>query len=86
MRDEDREGSKAIGTKISSVDTRIWPGEGPVQRVTREHCGAVRLFCNLILVVVVAVAAHSSALAWNIPWMKEPGGLQSMGSHRVGHD
>ena len=30
--------------------------------------------------------AHSSTLAWKIPWMEEPGGLQSMGSLRVGHD
>ena len=29
---------------------------------------------------------HSSALAWKIPWAEEPGGLQSMGSGRVGHD
>ena len=33
-----------------------------------------------------AMAPHSSALAWKIPWMEEPGGLQSMGSWRVGHD
>ena len=33
-----------------------------------------------------AMAAHSSALAWKIPWTEEPGGLQSMGSWRVGHD
>ena len=33
-----------------------------------------------------AMAPHSSALAWKIPWMEEPGRLQSMGSHRVGHD
>ena len=32
------------------------------------------------------VATHSSILAWRIPWTEEPGGLQSMGSHRVGHD
>ena len=32
------------------------------------------------------MAPHSSALAWKIPWMGEPGGLQSMGSLRVGHD
>ena len=32
------------------------------------------------------MATHSSILAWRIPWMQEPGGLQSMGSHRVGHD
>ena len=31
-------------------------------------------------------AAHSSILAWRIPWTEEPGGLQSMGSPRVGHD
>ena len=33
-----------------------------------------------------AMAPHSSTLAWRIPWMEEPGGLQSMGSLRVGHD
>ena len=32
------------------------------------------------------MAAHSSVLAWRIPWMEEPGGLQSMGSLRVGHN
>ena len=31
------------------------------------------------------MAAHSSILAWRIPWTKEPGGLQSMGLQRVGH-
>ena len=31
------------------------------------------------------MAAHSSILAWKIPWMAEPGGLLSMGSQRVGH-
>ena len=33
-----------------------------------------------------AVAPHSSTLAWKIPWMEEPGVLQSIGSLRVGHD
>ena len=32
-----------------------------------------------------AMAPHSSILAWKIPWIKEPGGLQSMGSQRVRH-
>ena len=32
------------------------------------------------------MATHSSVLAWRIPGTGEPGGLQSMGSHRVGHD
>ena len=33
-----------------------------------------------------AMAPHSSALAWRIPWREEPGGLQSMESQRVGHN
>ena len=33
-----------------------------------------------------AMATHSSVLAWRIPGRREPGGLLSMGSHRVGHD
>ena len=32
------------------------------------------------------MATPSSTLAWRIPWTEEPGGLQSMGSQRVGHD
>ena len=33
-----------------------------------------------------AIATHFSILAWKIPWTQEPGGLQSMGSQRVGHN
>ena len=32
------------------------------------------------------MATHSSIIAWEIPWTEEPGGLQSMGSRRVGYD
>ena len=32
------------------------------------------------------VATHSSIFAWRIPWTEGPGGLQSIGSQRVGHD
>ena len=32
------------------------------------------------------MATHSSILAWSILWTEEPGGLLSVGSHRVGHD
>jgi len=32
------------------------------------------------------MATYSSTLAWRIPWMEEPGGLQSMGSQRVRHE
>ena len=39
-----------------------------------------------VLTLEKAMAPHSSTLAWKIPWMEEPGRLQSMGSLRVGHD
>ena len=32
------------------------------------------------------MATHSSVLAWRIPWTEEPGGLQSIGAQRVGHN
>jgi len=32
------------------------------------------------------MATHSSIPAWRVPWTEEPGGLQSMGSHRAGYD
>ena len=41
---------------------------------------------SLSLSLSKAMAPHSSTLAWKIPWMEEPGGLQSMGSLRVTHD
>ena len=50
----------------------------------------VKLFDKHIIGVTAvsekAMAPHSSTLAWKIPWMEEPDGLQSMGSLRVGHD
>ena len=36
--------------------------------------------------LVKGMATHSSTLAWGSPWTEELGGLQSMGSQRVGHD
>ena len=36
--------------------------------------------------LVKEMATHSSILAWRIPWTEEPGGLQSTGLQRVGHD
>ena len=42
--------------------------------------------CHLFLISEKAMAPHSSILAWKIPWMEEPGRLQSVRSIRVGHD
>ena len=41
---------------------------------------------NLFIFSEKAMAPHSSTFAWKIPWTEKPGGLQSMGSRRVGHD
>ena len=41
---------------------------------------------DLAMIVEKEMATHSSVLAWRIPGTGEPGGLPSMGSHRVGHD
>ena len=48
----------------------------------------ISLLFNMLsrLVMEKAMAPHSSTLAWKIPWMEEPGRLQSMGSLRVRHD
>ena len=42
--------------------------------------------CSVAQWTEKAMVAHSSTLAWKIPWVEEPGRLQSMGSLRVGHD
>ena len=42
--------------------------------------------CGCAPVCLKEMATHASTLAWRIPWTKEPGGLMSMGLHRVGHD
>ena len=44
------------------------------------------LLFNMLSRLEKAMATHSSVLAWRIPGTEEPGGLPSMGSHRVGHD
>ena len=44
------------------------------------------IFSSLRQYTEKAMAPHSSTLAWKIPWTEEPGGLQSMGSLRVGQD
>ena len=46
----------------------------------------MKLYFWRTLTLEKEMAAHSSVLAWRIPRMGEPGGLPSMGSHRVGHD
>ena len=64
----------------------IFPTQGSTH-VSCVSCIAGGFFLPLIRVSPEkAMAPHSSTLAWKIPWMEEPGRLQSMGSLRVGHD
>ena len=58
---------------------------------TDPHKGVWFLKVLLWLLLLVefleeGMAAHFSVLAWRVPWTGEAGGLQSMGSQRVGHD
>ena len=53
---------------------------------SRAHSIVIHNSEKVQSVMEKAVAPHSSTLAWKIPWAEEPGGLQSTGSRRVGHD
>ena len=50
------------------------------------HCQAIVYLSHLGKPLEEEMATHSSILAWEIPWMEEPGGLQSVGLQRAGHD
>ena len=58
-----------------------------VHGVARSRAGlSAFTFTSHFPALEKAMATHSSALAWRIPGTGEPGGLPSVGSHRVGHD
>ena len=57
-------------------------GKGERERHTQQNAEFQRIAREM----EKALAPHSSTPPWKIPWTEEPGGLQSMGSHRVGHD
>jgi len=55
-----------------------------IMQITMKVVVLIRWFLSLSS--EKAMASHSSTLAWKIPWLEQPGRLQSMGSLRVGHD
>ena len=57
-------------------------------KMTVECMYTPHVFCHIIVCFLLEkeMATHSSILAWRIPGTEEPGGLPSMGSHRVGQD
>ena len=67
------------------MDGRAW--WAAVHGVTKSRTGLSDFtFTFRFHALEKEMATHSSILAWRIPWMDEPGGLQSTGSQRVGHD
>ena len=60
---------------------------GSCLRMSRvQFCFFFFFFLILIYMATLGLATQSSILAWIIPWIEEPGGLQSRGSQRVRHD
>ena len=75
------------GVHVSSsilVSSVYMPGSG----IAGSYGGLIPSFLRNLHTVFLekAMAPHSSTLAWKIPWIEEPGRLQSMGSLRVGLD
>ena len=66
-------------------DTGDFPG-GSVCKESAHDAGVLGLIPGLGRSPEGGHATHSSILAWRIPWTVKPGGLQSMGSQRVGHN
>ena len=64
--------------KLEKIHCLIWVslGKGNPQLFEQSYCSTSEK----------AMTPHSSTLAWKLPWTEEPGGLQSMGLWRVGHD
>ena len=62
-------------------------GEWPKMKAESRACKALKITAwNFYCISEKAMAPHSSALAWKIPWTEEPGRLQSMGSRRARHN
>jgi len=74
----------ALRLKIPTLPSKCW-----MLRIYSVSHRASEFPPGTIITLLIdykAMAPHSSTLAWKIPWMEEPGALQSMGSLRVGHD
>ena len=60
--------------------------QGTLKSLLQHHSSKASIFWHSASLSEKTMAPQSSTLSWKIPWMEEPGGLQSMGSQRVGHD
>ena len=74
-------------TNLPHVHASLLPATHPHKGIQMPFAhSTLPTIAVLNLVLEKAMAPHSSDLAWRIPGTEEPGGLPSMGSHRVGHD
>ena len=73
------QGPSSQGYSFSSGYVWMW-------ELDYKESWALKNWCFWTVVLEEEMAPHSSTLAWKIPWMEEPGRLQSMGSLRVRHD
>ena len=84
-----KEEREKVGLKLNIKKTKIM-ASGPITswQTDRETMETVRDFTFTIHIHALEkeMATHSSLLAWRIPGTGEPGGLPSIGLHRVGHD
>ena len=69
---------------VWDVDSQ--PYSRPAELETQEGAAQLSVLTSPPNILEEEMATHSSILVWEIPWTEEPGGLQSTGSQRVGHD
>ena len=74
--------NSAVATGLEKVSFHFNPKEGSAKECSNYRTIALISHASM----EKEMATHSNILAWRIPWTEEPGGLQSTGSQRVGHD
>ena len=76
---------RQVRCSCTSISLRIFHSDGSDSKASAYNAGDIQSLGWEDL-LEKEIAAYSSILAWKIPWMEEPGRLQSMGLQRVGHD
>ena len=77
---------KTLQAEPRGQERRVSPGDTLMDSLSQKWIRLRQMKDDLAGSWEKAMAPHSSTLAWKIPWMEEPGRLQSMGSLRVRHD
>ena len=79
--------NRAILYAVGKVRIRVQAGVFDYSHLSEyDVLSFLVLICISLMSTEKAMAPYSSTLAWKIPWTEEPGGLQSTGSRRIGHD